>query len=298
MRRATSLPSAKDHPRSRGVYPEGATAAGRAGGSSPLARGLLIRWTASSGDSGIIPARAGFTRNGKDRAGEPMDHPRSRGVYGPGEGALLVDRGSSPLARGLPAAAGVEVLPAGIIPARAGFTGRAGRRLPRGADHPRSRGVYRARRLWVECTSGSSPLARGLLVPAAQEWFARRDHPRSRGVYAAARAEAAEAEGSSPLARGLRGLVILPEILAGIIPARAGFTLADRWYPNEPVVYQTPAAFTADLGPAPPGRDSAVEFGAALSTAGRAGRDSAAAGLRPWFGHPPDTHRRVVTTSG
>ena len=84
----------------------------------------------------------------------------------------------------------------------------------------------------------------------------------------------------------------------GIIPARAGFTLADPWNPNEPTLYQTPAAFTADLGPAPPGRDSAVEFGAALSAAGRAGRDLAAAGLRSRFGHHPDMHRRVATTSG
>ena len=106
------------------------------------------------------------------------------------------------------------------------------------------------------------------------------------------------AVGSSPLARGLPGSKTTVAAGTGIIPARAGFTLADPWNPNEPTLYQTPAAFTADLGPAPPGRDSAVEFGAALSAAGRAGRDLVAAGLRSRFGHHPDTHRRVATTSG
>ena len=56
------------------------------------------------------------------------------------------------------------------------------------------------------------------------------DHPRSRGVYH-----------------------VLEESAAWqrrIIPARAGFTLADPWNPNEPILYQTPVAFTADLGPA------------------------------------------------
>ena len=52
------------------------------------------------------------------------------------------------------------------------------------------------------------------------------DHPRSRGVYVPLRPEAALTLGSSPLARGLRDI---PESFpggVGIIPARAGFTLA------------------------------------------------------------------------
>ena len=64
------------------------------------------------------------------------------------------------------------------------------------------------------------------------------DHPRSRGVYS--RHEGAHDD------------------IARIIPARAGFTLADPWNPNEPVLYQTPAAFTADPGSAPPSCGSAV----------------------------------------
>ena len=52
--------------------------------------------------SGIIPARAGFTRYCASVPCTLKDHPRSRGVYGilPTLGVLAT--GSSPLARGLP----------------------------------------------------------------------------------------------------------------------------------------------------------------------------------------------------
>ena len=165
---------------------------------------------------------------------------------------------------------------------------------------------------------GSSPLARGLrgypfdlrgiagIIPARAGFtpaavltiLGSRDHPRSRGVYGRRGPSGVSWRGSSPLARGLPIESAVSSSAIWIIPARAGFTLADPWNPNEPTLYQTPAAFTAVLGAAPPGRDSAVEFGAALSTAGRAGRNLAAAGLRPRFGHHPDRHRRVATTSG
>ena len=50
-----------DHPRSRGVYPEGGYDVVVLHGSSPLARGLLAPVVVHRGDAGIIPARAGFT---------------------------------------------------------------------------------------------------------------------------------------------------------------------------------------------------------------------------------------------
>ena len=50
------------------------------------------------------------------------------------------------------------------------------------------------------------------------------DHPRSRGVYATIASTAAQWAGSSPLARGLLTVAILNSKVAGIIPARAGFT--------------------------------------------------------------------------
>ena len=58
-------------------------------------------------------------------------------------------------------------------------------------------------------------------------WQADReeDHPRSRGVYGHGPSCAAHYLGSSPLARGLRMCVSYRGGCAGIIPARAGFTI-------------------------------------------------------------------------
>ena len=176
----------------------------------------------------IIPARAGFTVVGTTRAASCQDHPRSRGVYwyeGDTGNAL---GGSSPLARGLPTTPASTSRPARIIPARAGFTPsrKSSCHLP--PDHPRSRGVYLAEPLVLECGEGSSPLARGLLVtqsivtlssriiPARAGFTARRtairpgdpDHPRSRGVYFWTSNDIAD--------------------LPRIIPARAGFTREGR----------------------------------------------------------------------
>ena len=111
-------------------------------------------------------------------------------------------------------------------------------------DHPRSRGVYAEGRLLSGERSGSSPLARGLLInwiesvpqrgiiPARAGFTAGShpppptgaDHPRSRGVYATGGQFKDEPPGSSPLARGL--LEVSSSLIGAlrIIPARAGFT--------------------------------------------------------------------------
>ena len=173
---------------------------------------------------GIIPARAGFTPLDLPSRQEYLDHPRSRGVY-----ALMLPGSWSPH---------------WIIPARAGFTavGEQGDLL--GRDHPRSRGVYCPTRCRAPCTSGSSPLARGLrrrrldddphtgIIPARAGFTeqcvdavdAIRDHPRSRGVYTPASTVPAIVGGSSPLARGLRRRRRTGHDQVRIIPARAGFT--------------------------------------------------------------------------
>ena len=104
------------------------------------------------------------------------------------------------------------------------------------------------------------------IIPARAGFTRRRrrcsgpppDHPRSRGVYSYEWTALRSRSGSSPLARGLlyqdrkRGIVV------GIIPARAGFTLADPWNPNDEAPYQTAFAFTADLALAPQSSDSVV----------------------------------------
>ena len=138
---------------------------------------------------------------------------------------------------------------AGIIPARAGFTRGGDVRLRARSDHPRSRGVYPRAAPSAAPPSGSSPLARGLLIsdplgavenriiPARAGFTrplhagARRrpDHPRSRGVYGSFGLPACEPVGSSPLARGLHLPCHADVLLERIIPARAGFTRTSKW---------------------------------------------------------------------
>ena len=142
--------SARDHPRSRGVY------------HAPSQRLALERR--------IIPARAGFTRPASRSRRRRWDHPRSRGVYAHMTMVPIGTAGSSPLARGLPACGSDGGAQHRIIPARAGFTARNWRNeLADEGDHPRSRGVYISMTLTGTTGRGSSPLARGL-----QSWH----HPR------------------------------------------------------------------------------------------------------------------------
>ena len=193
----------RDHPRSRGVYAHPPRHSLLAGGSSPLARGLLIPNPSSGPRSRIIPARAGFTRAQRARQPSAWDHPRSRGVYSPLLCVLRHTPGSSPLARGLPCSLHHISHSIRIIPARAGFTSPAPGLCCPSTDHPRSRGVYLGPLESRFAFVGSSPLARGLRVPGptlgpevriipARAGFTRSvpgptslgsDHPRSRGVY-------------------------------------------------------------------------------------------------------------------
>ena len=215
-------------------------------GSSPLARGLQREALRRTFGLGIIPARAGSTpRTGAARGTRP-DHPRSRGVYPPLETTSPGQQGSSPLARGLPPVGELDLLLAGIIPARAGSTGcRMTLRRALG-DHPRSRGVYGYELRSVDRSVGSSPLARGLppdlqglrmtsrIIPARagstlRSWTwggGTPDHPRSRGVYLSWGPPTPQVVGSSPLARGLRRPQRGCVLVVRIIPARAGSTAA------------------------------------------------------------------------
>ena len=200
-------------------------------------------------NGGIIPARAGFTSGMSRRRRSGRDHPRSRGVYhavSRSEGELP---GSSPLARGLRMRTGRPCAQYGIIPARAGFTVRAHCAVGPAQDHPRSRGVYFMMSSSLKRGTGSSPLARGLLlvgdcrgssnriIPAragftsvdVPEHTIDLDHPRSRGVYRQPVCGPRHTKGSSPLARGLRGPVGIVRCARRIIPARAGFTVNDKW---------------------------------------------------------------------
>ena len=132
----------RDHPRSRGVYPDDPPTTGSSPGSSPLARGLPDDSRAPGGGGRIIPARAGFTRGCGPPVPRRRDHPRSRGVYQSLSDLGRLGHGSSPLARGLRRHQDHGGALGGIIPARAGFTLESVSRAGAQMDHPRSRGVY------------------------------------------------------------------------------------------------------------------------------------------------------------
>ena len=111
-----------DHPRSRGEYFPHPALDSRAGGSSPLSRGIRPQRPGSYGTGRIIPALAGNTLwSGHLRLALP-DHPRSRGEYLMAQHEDDDQYGSSPLSRGIhPTKSLFRVLPR-IIPALAGNT--------------------------------------------------------------------------------------------------------------------------------------------------------------------------------
>ena len=152
--------------------------------------------------------------------------------------------GSSPLARGAHTSQRLYHGHGGIIPARAGSTRWACMTPWAVRDHPRSRGEHRPETGMIQKVEGSSPLARGALVPGAAgqdirgiiparagstswRWCRRsriRDHPRSRGEHTHPGSTPQRKPGSSPLARGAPVLVDERNVVVGIIPARAGST--------------------------------------------------------------------------
>ena len=222
-----------------------------------------MAWVAAQAGR-IIPARAGFTGGAPPPRRRPGDHPRSRGVYTTDGDYVTIPPGSSPLARGLPIPPSPDGAARGIIPARAGFTPRRRTCGSPTGDHPRSRGVYSPSTGQIWSTSGSSPLARGLLVlsrddsgepgiiPARAGFTdgARNtapvgtDHPRSRGVYRGTSYVIWRRNGSSPLARGLlthRHHTLAPQ---RIIPARAGFTFPATSPPQRSGIIPARAGFT------------------------------------------------------
>ena len=267
-------------------------------GSSPLARGLLIRDSDATALDRIIPARAGFTACTGPPRRWSRDHPRSRGVYKQLSVASRWNPGSSPLARGLLAWFQAYVQPTRIIPARAGFTPGGHWSSFLAWDHPRSRGVYSTPHSTFFGTKGSSPLARGLplprlgagddaeIIPARAGFtrvtraigWSRPDHPRSRGVYAESQCDDAFLLGSSPLARGLQFATNTDVTQRRIIPARAGFTC--------------PKGRRTSTGPDHP-RSRGV-YGRRHDPAVAAGGSSPLArGLRRVVGHEAH-HRRII----
>ena len=131
-----------------------------------------------------------------------------------------------------------------IIPALAGNTGFCTVTTIPPKDHPRSRGEYQNISRAGLNEAGSSPLSRGIpsavagrpktlrIIPALAGntaiiyaiCVAARDHPRSRGEYQEEVNVILPSGGSSPLSRGIPGVLGVPVLAEGIIPALAGNT--------------------------------------------------------------------------
>ena len=152
----------------------------------------------------------------------PGAHPRSRGEHFSSQRDIAGSEGSSPLARGTPAAACATAFSWGLIPARAGNTCGVPLDECNPGAHPRSRGEHAEGSVIALSHGGSSPLARGThrrnypadfpggLIPARAGNTSRAcpglvgggAHPRSRGEHLDLIFLALTLWGSSPLARG------------------------------------------------------------------------------------------------
>ena len=92
----------RDHPRSRGEYPDFLKEEKTVTGSSPLSRGIPAEGIRAAIAERIIPALAGNTANSLTVSTPPADHPRSRGEYWLRPCWTRWKGGSSPLSRGIP----------------------------------------------------------------------------------------------------------------------------------------------------------------------------------------------------
>ena len=234
------------HPRSRGEHVSRILWTLRLKGSSPLARGTHLTGAGASSLTGLIPARAGNTKEMMNLSLPTGAHPRSRGEHSRTAFTPAFTTGSSPLARGTRSGMALRTLFLGLIPARAGNTSLVPRSFVLCWAHPRSRGEHRSQAAERAWELGSSPLARGTpapvaatvappgLIPARAGNTERRPdalfvvgaHPRSRGEHSATVKVRYGVPGSSPLARGTRKHHLARLQSPGLIPARAGNTLS------------------------------------------------------------------------
>ena len=151
------------HPRERGEHFWLATSTRMPPGSSPRARGALLRHRPHLLLVGLIPASAGSTDSSCSASGEPGAHPRERGEHSRAVSLASCVDGSSPRARGALGIVHVWEVVLGLIPASAGSTGFLGPVDDDPGAHPRERGEHRRFHVPPSVSPGSSPRARGAL---------------------------------------------------------------------------------------------------------------------------------------
>ena len=204
IHRVFSSNAGKDHPRSRGEYPDSRIMVLIYLGSSPLSRGIHRGEHKTYTVGRIIPALAGNTR--------------------PHNLLPLRYRGSSPLSRGIRRPSGHGLSLAGIIPALAGNTGTGEETHIHPTDHPRSRGEYDPQLLCTAPRLGSSPLSRGIHPNQNRPTTMTRIIPALAGNTDGQPTTELQPGGSSPLSRGIPARCIRSTRRRRIIPALAGNT--------------------------------------------------------------------------
>ena len=130
------------HPRERGEHPALLSNINQTTGSSPRARGTLLRQVLIAPCWRFIPASAGNTRHGIARRPVSAVHPRERGEHRLGLRLEHRMAGSSPRARGTRLAHAGDRGGRRFIPASAGNTSALFDKLHPNAVHPRERGEH------------------------------------------------------------------------------------------------------------------------------------------------------------
>ena len=181
-------------------------------GSSPRGRGKRNQPRRVHPAGRLIPARAGKTSHGPDHRLASTAHPRAGGENDHENILTIPQKGSSPRGRGKRYPRSARPVRDGLIPARAGKTGRQGRPAHRRPAHPRAGGENPVQRYGFSLRYGSSPRGRGKPLIAVAENHSSRLIPARAGK-----------QNPSSGAHHLRGL----------IPARAGKTTRLRRCPTK-----------------------------------------------------------------
>ena len=236
------------HPRAGGENFRRVGDAGLRPGSSPRGRGKRRKNQFSLPSPGLIPARAGKTRGLFAWLYRRWAHPRAGGENLLNCTARLLGGGSSPRGRGKRLETEYVAGPRRLIPARAGKTRWRAWSRDSGGAHPRAGGENA---VLIDDTStfgGSSPRGRGKpsptvassghvrLIPARAgktpsiptSLRCSRAHPRAGGENPMPIGDTCQLKGSSPRGRGKPAGRSVADHRGGLIPARAGKTLAIR----------------------------------------------------------------------
>ena len=238
-------PPARAHPRACGENAFFAVVGAVRVGSSPRVRGKRVGRRVQRARERLIPARAGKTRSRPRPRRSAGAHPRACGENVGEQPVALPVVGSSPRVRGKLRAIQLRCPRAGLIPARAGKTGRGDRGGQGAGAHPRACGENRPFVPTQEQLDGSSPRVRGKL--ASGPWRSKRRgliparagktdaqqpsviypwaHPRACGENVPTLVTSQAEAGSSPRVRGKLSSHRSPVRDPGLIPARAGKTV-------------------------------------------------------------------------